>query len=92
MKPQEDMMPLSYGEEVSFRKGQICVDLIYSPEKTLFLQKAEREGAQIINGRGMLFWQAVEAFNIWAAEAGCKKVTEEQIKKIKELLGDLTNG
>ena len=84
MKPQEDMLPVETGFE--FRKGQLCYDIIYNPEKTLLLQKAEREGADIMNGRGMLFWQGLESFNIWAAASDCKELTKEQINKVKDML------
>ena len=40
-------------------------DLIYNPEKTLFLQKAEQMGADILNGYDMLVIQAEESWNIW---------------------------
>lgn len=43
----------------------ICIDLIYNPEKTLFLQKAEAQGAKVINGFGMLIEQADKAWDIW---------------------------
>lgn len=40
-------------------------DLIYNPEKTLFLQKGEAAGAQIKNGYEMLVLQAEESWRIW---------------------------
>ncbi|GHV37068.1 shikimate 5-dehydrogenase [Bacteroidia bacterium] len=42
-----------------------CYDLIYSPEKTLFLQKCEFQGAKIKNGLEMLHLQAERAWEIW---------------------------
>lgn len=42
-----------------------CYDLIYNPEKTLFLQKAEKHGASIKNGYEMLILQAEESWRIW---------------------------
>lgn len=42
-------------------------DLIYNPEKTLFLEKAEQKGATIVNGAGMLEIQAEESWKIWNA-------------------------
>ncbi len=42
-----------------------CIDLIYNPEKTLFLKKAEAQGAQVINGKQMLIKQAEKAWEIW---------------------------
>ena len=40
-------------------------DLIYNPEKTLFLSKAEEKGAVIENGAKMLIIQAEESWKIW---------------------------
>ncbi len=40
-------------------------DLIYNPEKTLFLQKGEKNGAVIKNGYEMLVFQAEESWRIW---------------------------
>ncbi|HVT84523.1 MAG TPA: shikimate dehydrogenase [Chitinophagaceae bacterium] len=40
-------------------------DLIYNPEKTLFLKKGEERGAVIKNGYEMLVIQAEESWRIW---------------------------
>jgi len=40
-------------------------DLLYNPEKTLFLQKGEDQGASIKNGYEMLVLQAEESWKIW---------------------------
>ena len=40
-------------------------DLIYNPSKTVFLQKAEENGATIQNGSDMLAIQAEESWRIW---------------------------
>lgn len=40
-------------------------DLIYNPAKTLFLQKAEQQGATIKNGYEMLVLQAQQSWKIW---------------------------
>lgn len=42
-----------------------CYDLVYNPEKSLFLQKAETQGAAIKNGYDMLTIQADESWKIW---------------------------
>jgi shikimate dehydrogenase len=43
----------------------LLYDLIYNPEKTLFLQKGEEKGAAIKNGHEMLILQAEKAWEIW---------------------------
>lgn len=40
-------------------------DLVYNPEKTLFLQNGEAQGATIQNGYEMLILQAEESWRIW---------------------------
>ena len=40
-------------------------DLIYNPEKTMFLRKGEERGAAIQNGQEMLVIQAEESWRIW---------------------------
>jgi len=40
-------------------------DLIYNPEKTLFLKRAEAQGAKISNGHQMLIFQAEKSWEIW---------------------------
>lgn len=43
----------------------LLVDLIYNPEKTLFLQKGEENGAMILNGMTMLKEQALKSYEFW---------------------------
>jgi shikimate dehydrogenase len=43
----------------------LLFDLIYNPEKTLFLKRGEECGAQIANGKEMLLLQAEESWRIW---------------------------
>jgi shikimate dehydrogenase len=42
-----------------------CIDLIYNPEKTLFLKQAERKGSTLINGYDMLVAQAEASWELW---------------------------
>ena len=46
-------------------EDHLVVDLIYNPSKSLFLQKAEKNGAMILNGESMLKHQALKAWEIW---------------------------
>ena len=46
-------------------KEHLCYDLVYNPERTLFLQKAEAQGSVTKNGLEMLHIQAEEAWKIW---------------------------
>ena len=46
-------------------KDHLLFDLIYNPEKTIFLQKGEEQGAVIKNGLEMLILQAEKSWEIW---------------------------
>jgi len=46
-------------------QNHICIDLIYNPEKTLFLELAEKKGAFIQNGLPMLQAQAEKAWELF---------------------------
>jgi shikimate dehydrogenase len=43
----------------------LLFDMVYNPEKTVFLQKGEEQGAVIKNGHEMLVLQAEENWKIW---------------------------
>ncbi|MDI9311965.1 MAG: shikimate dehydrogenase [Limnohabitans sp.] len=48
-----------------FTQNHIAYDLIYNPEKTTFLNKAQQNGAIIKNGYEMLVLQAEKSWEIW---------------------------
>lgn len=48
-------------------KDHLVMDLIYNPNETLFLKKAQYKGAQTINGLLMLEQQAEAAWKIWTS-------------------------
>lgn len=48
--------------------GQLVVDLIYSPAVTPLMEAARRQGAQAVNGLGMLIHQAALQFRLWTGE------------------------
>ena len=45
----------------------LVIDLIYNPAKTKFLEKAEKNGATILNGESMLKEQALKSWEIWTS-------------------------
>jgi len=62
MHPNEDKTILG---AAAFNSNQKVVDIIYTPSETLFLKRAREAGAATLNGFGMLFYQAVLAFERW---------------------------
>lgn len=49
----------------SVGKQHLCFDLVYNPDKSLFLKRCEERGASIRNGRTMLEIQADLSWDIW---------------------------
>jgi shikimate dehydrogenase len=63
----------------SFGKNKLFYDLIYNPPKTNFLQKAEKLGNQVENGKMMFAYQAQLSFSIWN---GVEPKVDEKVIKI----------
>lgn len=59
MKPDD---PLPMNTDLISSDITVC-DLVY--KKTKLLQEAEKRGANILDGSGMLLWQGVLAFELW---------------------------
>lgn len=63
MSPEIDAFPpLPYHYLTNLH---LCIDLIYNPSKTRFMEMAEAHGASILNGMEMLIIQAEESWVIW---------------------------
>ena len=63
MHPDVNSCPAIPYEYVGSR--HLCYDLVYNPEKTMFLELAEKSGAKIKNGLEMLHLQADLSWDIW---------------------------
>jgi shikimate dehydrogenase len=50
------------------RPGQIAFDLVYTPERTPFLEAAEQAGARPVGGLNMLVHQGAAAFRLWTGQ------------------------
>ncbi|MCZ2845783.1 MAG: shikimate dehydrogenase [Candidatus Bathyarchaeota archaeon] len=80
--PYFDINPLP--ENIILPDSIIVYDLIYHPAKTLFLRKAEKAGAKIMNGGLMLVYQAVESFSLWTGIKPGQKAISKLIRKMNE--------
>lgn len=67
MYPNIDSCPSIPYEYLS--EQHFLYDLVYNPEKTLFLARGEKRGSKICNGFKMLHLQAEKAWNIWSQRA-----------------------
>lgn len=61
------------------KSAQVAVDLIYEPWETLFLKVAKEQECKCINGFGMLYYQAVIAFELMH-HISCEQEKVLQIK------------
>lgn len=52
----------------ALRPRMVVTDLVYTPLRTGFLQSAEEAGCTVVDGLGMLVWQAVPGFERWFGE------------------------
>ncbi len=68
MSPQVDSCPPIPYEYLG--SSHQLYDLVYNPEKTLFLQRGEAAGAMIKNGHDMLILQAEKSWSIWNQTEG----------------------
>lgn len=57
-------------------------DMIYNPPKTLFLKESEKRGAKIFNGLGMLVYQAVLAYELFADVKLNENTADEIFKEV----------
>jgi len=58
-------LPVDYR---AFREGKWAVDLSYGAERSRFLDEAERHGAEVADGEGMLLHQAAASFRLWTGQ------------------------
>ena len=63
MYPHHDQAPdIPYGE---LGENHFLFDLVYNPERTLFVEKGAARGAHTLSGLDMLYAQAEAAWKIW---------------------------
>ena len=78
MYPNIDSCPI---DDFSFiDENTAAADMIYNPKKTVFLQNAEKRGAKIINGLGMLIYQGILAYELFTGT----KLPENAFDMIKK--------
>jgi shikimate dehydrogenase len=66
-------------------KNQLVCDLNYSLYQPPLLQEAEARGAQVMDGKGMLLYQAAAAFEIWTGlEAPVEVMRAALVRALEE--------
>jgi len=61
-----------------FEKDAVVSDLIYTPLETKFLQAARERGCRVVDGLGMLLFQAAPGFERWF---GQKPEVDEDLRQ-----------
>ena len=79
-----DGVSLPVPKDFNFPKGCLVADLAYFPAKTPFLQLAEEQEVQTVNGLGMLFHQAGLAFELMTDKTFPEKEVWQALK-VKDL-------
>lgn len=62
--------------------GTVAVDMIYNPEQTAFLKIAESKGARIINGKAMLIFQGILAYELFTGAKVPDAMTDRIFKEV----------
>ena len=75
-----DGVSLPVPRDFNFPKGCLVADLAYFPAKTPFLQLAEEQEVQTVNGLGMLFHQAGLAFELMTDKTFPEKEVWQALK------------
>jgi shikimate dehydrogenase len=68
--------------EEFYKKCEGGIDLIYTPEETVFIKKMKEQGKKCINGLDMLIMQGVAAFELWHNI----RISKETIARVKNIL------
>lgn len=91
MHPHYDATPLDHVFAESerpdyaslFKQVAAVIDIIYNPKETLTMRLAKEHGVKAVNGLGMLFFQAVCAFEIWTGILLEQEQLERALKKLE---------
>ena len=65
-------------------RGQVVCDLNYSVELSDLIKEAKTRGAKVMDGRGMLLYQAAAAFEIWTGLEAPVEVMRTALTKALE--------
>jgi len=63
--------------ELPAKREALAFDLIYNPERTPFLSRAEDQGLRCVSGLDMLIYQALATWQIWFGEIGDAKAVQD---------------
>lgn len=61
--------------------GLVVNDIVYEPLRTRLLREAERAGARVVDGLGMLVHQGALAFEIWTGKKPPIEIMEREVRR-----------
>ncbi len=79
MYPHVDNSPVDRELMTKVKQSAIAYDLIYNPRPTQFLQIAQQQGLQIIDGTEMLVEQGASALEIWVKQSAPVETMREAL-------------
>ena len=82
LAPDSDSCPDVNLDEI--RPDMVVCDVVFNPAMPPFLREAEKRGARVIPGLGMLVNQAARNFEIWTGVPAPKAVMAEALKRAFE--------
>ena len=59
----------------------VVSDVVFNPVKPAFLEEAEKRGAAVVSGIGMLVQQGAKNFKLWTGEDAPIDVMYEALKR-----------
>lgn len=65
-------------------KEAVVTDIVYTPLLTPLLKEAQRRGHFVVDGLGMLIYQAIPGFKVWFQQE--PKLTWQDFQQLKQLL------
>ncbi len=68
-----------------FNRKHFVYDVIYNPQQTLLLQKAQKQGAVVQNGLDMLIYQGLESLRIFSGEQQLV-LTRKQLQELHKIM------
>ena len=67
MNPNVDASPVA-DDQKEILSGKICYDVVYNPQKTMFLKQAIEANGIPVGGLDMLIHQAEKSFKLWTGQ------------------------
>lgn len=63
----------------AFKPGMVVMDIVYKPLMTLFLQQAQAQGCDIVDGLSMFVYQGAFQFSAWTGLEAPRQIMRETV-------------